>query len=176
QTYGAARLVLTDAAQQGIFTYRDTGNVVRTVNLYALAAARNPTLPVDVRPYPITPDPKVAGGLALIRQAVQRSTLRSRTETNNDYNRLDLNFQDPGQNLRRFPTARLDFNLTANHHLEFIHNYQHYFSDPDGVNGQLNQYPGSGIVVGHPGVTGSIYRNAFSFVMAERWTINSRLV
>ena len=71
---------------------------------------------------------------------------------------------------------RLDYNISSKHHLEFIHNYQHYFSDPDAVNGQLNTYPGPGIVVGHPGVTGSIHRNTFSFVAAHRWTINDRLV
>ena len=71
---------------------------------------------------------------------------------------------------------RLDFNLSNDHHLEFVHNYQHYFSDPDGVNGQLNQFPGSGIIVGSPGITGSIYRNSFTFAAAERWTISNRLV
>src|SRR5262249_52702932 len=98
-------------------------------------------------------------------------------ETNNDLNRLNLNFQDPGRNIRRFPTIRLDFNLTKNHHLEFIHNYQHYFSAPDGVNGILAAFPSTGSVLGNPaGDNGSIYRNAFTFVMAERWTISNNLV
>lgn len=108
--------------------------------------------------------------------ASKKGILQSRVGTQNDYTRLDLSFQDPGRNLRRFPTARLDFNLTKNHHLEFVHNFQHYFSIPDGVNGILSIYPGVGTHLGVPPTGGSIYRNAFSFVMAERWSITSRLV
>jgi hypothetical protein len=168
QTYDSpTRTVLTDSARNGIYTYRDAAGAIRNVNLYQIAAARG---------YPNTPDPTIANALGLVNAAAQKGILKSRIDTANDYNRLDLNFQDPGTNLRRFPTVRLDFNLTNNHHLEFIHNYQHYFSDPDGVNGQLNIYPGTGIVVGSPGITGSIYRNAFTFAMAERWTINTSLV
>jgi hypothetical protein len=173
QTYDSpTRTVLTDSARNGIFTYRDSAGAIRNVNLYAIAAAgsQNGTR------YPSTPDPTIAKLLGLVNTAAQKGILRSRVDTAQDYNRLDLNFQDPGTNLRRFPTVRLDFNLSKDHHLEFIHNYQHYFSDPDGVNGQLNVYPGTGIVVGSPGITGSIYRNSFTFAMAERWTINNSLV
>lgn len=172
QTYDSpARTVLTDSARNGIYTYRDSAGTVRNVNLYQIAATG-----AGGRTYTSTPDPTVANALALVNTAAQKGILRSRIDTDGDYNRLNLNFQDPGTNLRRFPTVRLDFNITKNHHLEFIHNYQHYFSDPDGVNGQLNVYPGTGIVVGSPGTTGSIYRNSFTFAMAERWTINNSLV
>jgi hypothetical protein len=176
QTYNGARTVLTDSALQGIFTYKDTAGNLRNVNLYSIAAARNATLPASIRPYATTPDPTIFEALGLVNEASKKGSLLSRIGTNNDYNRLDLTYQDPGRNIRRFPTVRLDFNLNKDHHLEFVHNYQHYFSDPDGVNGQINVYPGTGIVVGAPGVTGSIYRNAFSFVMAERWTITNRVV
>jgi hypothetical protein len=172
QTYDSpTRTVLTDNARAGIYTYKDSTGVIRNVNLYQIAAAG-----AGGRTYTNTPDPTIANLLGLVNAAAQKGVLKSRIDTQSDYNRLDLNFQDPGQNLRRFPTVRLDFNLSKNHHLEFIHNYQHYFSDPDGVNGQLNVYPGTGIVVGSPGVTGSIYRNSFTFAMAERWTISNTLV
>jgi len=161
------RTVLADSARNGNYSYRDSGGTVRTVNLYSIAAARN---------FPSTPDPTIAEALGLISQQSQQGVLNSRVAAFNDFNRMDLNFQDPGRNIRRFPTVRLDFNVTKDHHVEFVHNYQHYFSDPDAVNGQLNQYPGSGIVVGHPGVTGSIYRNNFTFALAERWTITSKLI
>ncbi|MEW6129452.1 MAG: TonB-dependent receptor [Acidobacteriota bacterium] len=176
QTYDAARTVLVDSARAGIYTYKDSTGAIRAINLYQLAAAKNPTLPASVRQYATTPDPTIASALGLINEAAQKGVLKSRIDTANDYNRMDLTFQDPGQNLRRFPTVRLDFNLTDKHHLEFVHNYQHYFSDPDGVNGQLNQYPGTGIALGTPGITGSIYRNNFTFVAAERWTISNNLV
>ncbi|MEW6211409.1 MAG: TonB-dependent receptor [Acidobacteriota bacterium] len=165
------RTVLTDNARQGIFAYRDSSGNIRNVNLFQIAARG-----AGGRTYPNTPDPKIAEALGLIAGHAQGGVLQSRVGAFNDYNRLDLTFQDPGKNIRRFPTVRLDFNITKDHHLEFVHNYQHYFSDPDAVNGQINQYPSSGIVVGHPGVTGSIYRNNFTFAMAERWTITSKLV
>ncbi|MBI4472164.1 MAG: TonB-dependent receptor, partial [Acidobacteria bacterium] len=168
QTYGASRTILTDAARQGIFTYRDTvTGEIRQVNLYQIAAARG---------FPSTPDPQIARGLSLINDAVRNYPLQSRESTNNDYNRGNLNFQDPGRNLRRFPTIRLDFNITNRHSVELVHNYQHYFSLPDGVNNILSIYPGMGTHVGSPEVMGgSIYRNAFTFALAERWTISNRV-
>jgi carboxypeptidase family protein len=172
QTYDSpTRTVPTESALQGIFTYKDTAGAVRQVNLYQLASRG-----AGGRTYPSTPDPILLNALGLIRDAASKGILRDRSATLNDFNRLDLNFQDPGRNIRRFPTMRLDFNITNNHHVEFVHNYQHYFSNPDGVNGQLNVYPGAGIVVGSPGTTGSIYRNNFTFAMAERWTITDRVV
>ena len=173
QTYGAARTVLTDDARQGIFTYRRSdNNAIQRVNLYDIARTG-----AGGQTYTDTPDPITARAYALVSDASKNGALRSRTETNNDYNRLNLNFQDPGRNIRRFPTVRLDFNLTTEHHLEFIHNFQHYFSAPDGVNGILAAFPGTGSVLGNPaGDNGSIYRNAFTFAMAERWTVRSNLV
>lgn len=161
-------LVLTPEARAGIFTYRDSTGSLQKIDLYAIAAAHG---------FPNTPDPTIARGLELIQQAVQSGgALRSRAATANDFNRLDYQFQDPGVNTRHFPTARLDLNITKNQQFHFVHNYQIYFSDPDAVNGQLSVYPGTGIVVGKPGVTGSVKRDSFSFVGAHRWTLSSRVV
>ena len=173
QAYGSLSAVgnifiLTPEARQGLFTYKDSGGTVRTINLLSLAASKG---------FPGTIDPKIGGGLDIINGAVHTAgALKSRIASANDYNRLDYQFQDPGSNIRRFPTARFDWNITKNQHLEFIHNYQFYYSTPDAVNGQNSVAPGQGIVIGTPGVTGSIYRDSFSYVMAHRWTINSRLV
>jgi hypothetical protein len=178
QTYPAARTVLTDRARTGIFTYKDSAGVVRDINLFTIAGARNPTLPGSVRRYPTTPDPIL---INLLNQYAAGTTLggtlKSRIVSSNDYNRLDFNFQAPGSNIRRFPTARFDWNVTQSHHLEFSYHYQQYFSDPDGVNGQLPVVPGEGIVLGAESkTTGSILRNAFSFAGALRSTLTPRLV
>jgi hypothetical protein len=168
-------LVLTPDARKGLFTYPDTTGALRQVDLLPFIASKCPA----GTPCPTSIDPRVAAGLNLVDGYVHSAgslTSRIATQSPGDYNRLDYNFQDPGQNIRWFPTVRFDYNLNAKHHLEFIHNYQHYFSNPDGVNGQLDVYPGSGIVVGSPGTTGSIHRNSFSFVGAHRWTINDRLI
>jgi hypothetical protein len=176
QAYGSLdaagnNLVLTPNAINGLYTYKDASGTVRSVNLYDIAAKG-----AGGKTYTNTPDPTILAGLRLIDQSTKSAGALVSRVNQGDYNRLDYQFQDPGKNIRWFPTARLDYNLSSKHHLEFIHNYQHYFSDPDGVNGQINVYPGSGVVVGHPGVTGSIHRNSFSFVGAHRWTINDRLV
>jgi hypothetical protein len=171
QTFGVSRTVLTDAARQGIFRYRDTTGAIRDVNLYQLARTG-----AGGRTYTDTPDPQTASALNLINTAAQKGVLRDRISTNDDYNRLNLTFVDPARNIRRFPTIRLDYNVTEAHHLEFVHNYQHYFSTPDGVNSIFSIYPGAGSVLGGDGSTGSIYRNAFTFALAERWTIKSNLI
>jgi hypothetical protein len=178
QTYNAARTVLTDRARQGFYTYRDTGGTVREINLFALAAARNATLPGTIRPFPTTPDPTVAGLLNDFAAGVALGgTARSRIANANDFNRFDYNFQTPGSNIRRFPTTRFDWNITPNHQLEFVHHYQQYVSDPDAVNGQLPVVPGAGIVLGSADpITGSIIRNVFSGAIALRSTLSNSLV
>ncbi|HEY8459142.1 MAG TPA: hypothetical protein VIM99_02110, partial [Blastocatellia bacterium] len=170
QTFGVSRTVLTDKARQGIFTYRDSTGAIIERNLYDLAAVG-----AGGRTYPSTPDPMTANALNLIANTYSKGALRDRIETNNDYNRLNLTFTDPARNIRRFPTVRLDFNVTDAHHVEFVHNYQHYFSTPDGVNSIFSIYPGAGSVLGGDGSTGSIYRNSFTFALAERWTIKNTL-
>jgi len=177
QTYPAARTIVTDKARTGIFTYRDSTGVTREINLFSLAAARNPTLPSSVRPYPTTIDPTVNNLLTAFSTGAKGGTLKSRVGSANDFNRLDLNFQAPGTNIRRFPTARFDWDVTKKHHLEFTYHYQQYFSDPDAVNGQLPVVPGAGIVLGaESNATGSIIRNAFSFAGALRSTLTNNLV
>jgi hypothetical protein len=177
QTYPAARTIVTDKARSGIFTYRDSTGVTREINLFSIAAAKNPTLPVSVRPYATTIDPIVSNLLGAFSSGAAGGTLKSRVGSANDFNRLDLNFQAPGTNIRRFPTARFDWDLTKKHHLEFTYHYQQYFSDPDAVNGQLPVVPGAGIVLGaESNATGSIIRNAFSFAGALRSTLTNNLV
>ena len=178
QTYPSSRTLLTDNAINGVYTYRDMTGTLKQVDLYALAAARNPGLPANVRPYPTTPDPTVSSLLGLFRQGASKGgVIRSRIATANDYNRLDYNFQSPGKNTRRFPTVRFDWNVNKNNQVEFVYHYQYYFSDPDGVNGQLPVVPGEGIVLGAPDkATGSIRRIAYSGAIAWRSTITPTLV
>lgn len=188
QAYGSLSavgniLILTPEARQGIFRYKNSAGVLQTVNLLTLAGSKDCDLvAAGVQPCPSTIDPKVASALATIEAATLRAgALRSRSLStlaaqSQDFNRNDYQFQDPGTNIRRFPTARFDWNITKNQHFEFIHNYQHYFADPDAVNGQNSVVPGEGIVIGTPGLTGSIYRNNFTYAAAHRWTISSRLI
>src|SRR5262245_4807423 len=171
QTFGVSRTVLTDAARQGIFRYRDSTGAIRDINLYQLAATG-----AGGRTYASTPDPMTVNAINLINTSTQKGILQDRISTNDDYNRLNLTFVDPARNIRRFPTVRLDFNITEAHHVELVHNFQHYFSQPDGVNSIFSIYSGVGSVLGGDGSTGSIYRTTFTLAMAERWTIKSNLI
>ena len=133
--------VLTPEAVSGIFRYRDTTGAVRSVNLYQLAAANG---------FVSTPDPIIAKTLSQIAGLTDGvAGLKSRIATNTDYNRNNLDFQSKGGNYRRFPTTRLDYNLTEKHHLEFVYNYQTNIRRPDGVNiGTASPvFPGTGNVL-----------------------------
>ena len=178
QTYRSlTETVLTPDAMNGVFTYKDTQTgQLRQVNLYNLAAAKNPTLPGNVRPYATTADPTIASILQQINSAINsgNGTITGRVATNGDYNRSSFNFQSPGKNDRRFETTRLDFNLTPKHHLEFVENFNYYNSNPDGVNNILPIFPGSGTVLGHP-ESGGIWRENSSLVAAVRSTLTSHL-
>jgi hypothetical protein len=179
QTYPASRTLLTDKARQGIYTYRDSGGAVREIDLFQLANTANTTpnfLPAHVRPYVTTVDPTIASIIdAFNAGAAKSGTIRERVSRANDFNRLDFDFQTPGENVRRFPTLRLDWNLTEKQHLEFVYNYQYYNSNPDAVNGQLPVVPGTGVVLGQE-PTGSILRGVFSGAIALRSELSGNLV
>ncbi|MBS1825506.1 MAG: carboxypeptidase regulatory-like domain-containing protein [Acidobacteria bacterium] len=151
QTYNAGPVtVMTDTARQGVFTYRDSTGLVRNVNLFQIAAAKNPTLPSTVRPYPTAADPVLMRSFDLISRLTTAGagSLQSRIPTNNDYNRNDFRFQTPARNTRHFPTMRLDYDINQKHHLEFTTHYQSFVSIPDGVNSIVPFLPGTGTVLG----------------------------
>jgi len=168
QTYASPnQTVLTPEARQGLFRYGVSGGQARSVNLYQLAAARN---------FPATPDPVLAGTLSRIAELATSATgsLRSRIDTNDDYNRNTFNFQTRGKNNRDFPTVRLDWNATSRHQVEFVYNYQENLRLPDGLNTAIPILPGTGIVLGSE-VIGNQKGIAFSAVWAVRSALTTRL-
>jgi hypothetical protein len=169
--------VPTADAVNGIFKYQDTATrQIRTVNLYQLAAARNQTLPATVRQFPTTGDPRVLESLQqyLSLATPQTGSLVDRITTNTDYNRNNFVFSTPGQNKRRFITTRLDYNFTAKHQFNVVHNWQKYFANPDGVNGIYPFLPGTGTVLG-AAQSGGTRRISFGMVGALRSTLSPSL-
>ena len=137
---------LTSSATNGIFTYKDGSGVVRTVNLYTLAAGAG---------YPSAPNPTIGKALSLIQQLTgSGGTLANRITTNNDYNRNNFAFPNKATNNRKFETTRIDYNLTDKHHLSGVWNYQVNSRAPDGLNGTLAILPGTGSVLGTPDLQG----------------------
>jgi len=144
---------LTPTAASGVFTYNAAG-AVKTVNLFSLAAAENPALPAGTRPFPTSPDPTLAKTYALINQLTAGGTLVSRIATNNDYNRYNFSSNAPAVNNRKFQTARIDYNLTEKHHINFVWNYQVNDRTPDGLNLEYRILPGTGTQLGSPDLEG----------------------
>ena len=125
------RTLLTQNAMDGIFSYLPGGGgAVRTVNLLNLAAANG---------LPSTIDPTIGPLLKSIRETVSKGGLQP---VNDQPNTERLTFINPGGQDRRFPTVRLDFNLTKNHHLENIWNYQQFLNGVDFLNNADPAFPG----------------------------------
>jgi hypothetical protein len=159
--------VLTPSAIQGIFTYSG-GGTVHNVNLFQLAAANG---------FTSTPDPIIGKMLSQIDGLVEgQAGLKSRIASNADYNTNNLDFQSKGGNYRRFPTVRMDYNLTQKHHIEFVYDYQTNIRRPDGVNVTTASpvFPGTGNVLNgtEPGNQGGI---VFQAVTALRSTLTPHL-
>ena len=154
------RTILTPGAQSGFYTYDVTlpggGTERRSINMLALAGANGQTA---------TADPTVAGLLTTIRQS---TTSTGSIEALTDPNLQRFSFINSGSQVRRFPTLRLDFNLTSKHHLENTWNYQQFGGTTDFLNNVDPAFPG------FPN-QGSQVSNRFSNVTALRSTLSSTL-
>ncbi|HKE24329.1 MAG TPA: TonB-dependent receptor [Bryobacteraceae bacterium] len=142
------------SAAAGNFTY-NAGGSVKTVNLFTLAAQANPSLPAGVRAFPTAPDPILAKTFSLINQLTESGgTIISRAITNNDYNRYNFATNAKAVNNRKFQTARIDYNVNDNNHINFVWNYQTNDRTPDGLNLEYAILPGTGTQLGSPALEG----------------------
>ncbi len=126
------RYVLTTDAQAGNFTYNATDGTVRTLNLFALAASKGQTS---------TADPTIAKLLADIRTAAA-------SDSGGAYSSLGVpnveawNYSPSATQKRKFPTVRVDYNLTNSHRLGFSYRYNDFNSTPDFLNSAESRFPG----------------------------------
>jgi hypothetical protein len=134
-----------------------TAGRICSTNVYALAQRAGLAF--------TTPDPTVGALLTSIRSSVNGAALRE----SGDPNIQQVSFINPGGTTRKFPTVRFDFNLTKNHHLENIWNYQKFDNTVDFLNSVDPAFPG---FPNH----GAQTSNRFSNSTAWRWTINQNLV
>jgi hypothetical protein len=127
------RTILTQPAQQGIFRY-NTAQGVREVNLLQLAAASGQTA---------TADPITSKLLADIRAATGTTgTVRDLT----DPLFQEYVFEVPVTSLNRYPTLRLDYQLTERHRLTYSMNFQYFGGGPDTTNTREAFFPGFPVV------------------------------
>ncbi|HEV8132583.1 MAG TPA: TonB-dependent receptor [Acidobacteriota bacterium] len=148
------RTILAPASEKGVFVY--TGGPAGGVDLLALAAKNG---------FTSTLDPITSKILSDIRASTSQGTIAPLT----DPLLQRFTFTNQGGQLRRFPTLRIDWELTSKHHIENIYNYNEFASKMDFLNGADPAYPGSPIF-------GSQSSNRFSNVTAWRWTVTPTIV
>ena len=123
------RVVLHPRAEQGIFRYR-SGSDIREVNLLTLAGQNG---------FVSTIDPTIGRVLGDIRSAV---TSNGALIDLTDPIQQQFTYQYDTQNTTRYPTGRLDFNLTSKHRLSGSFNYTDLLSTPDTTNNREPNFPG----------------------------------
>jgi hypothetical protein len=126
-TISASRTILTPDAQRGIFTYG-----AGTVNLFDLAAKNNQLTTVD---------PLIASILNDINAAAKCDKCVVNA-ISGDAVRQALNYQFPQTGQTKFPTLRLDYNVTSKQRVSASITQNHLISDPDTLNGYEPAFPG----------------------------------
>lgn len=116
------RTVLSPAAQAGSYCYG--ASCVNVLGLGAPASAQDPT---------------IAKLLADINSATHSTGTITAT---GDPNILNYNFNIPVTSLRRYPTGRVDYNVTNNERISTAINYQYFTDNPDTLNQHEPAFPG----------------------------------
>jgi len=148
---------MTPEAQSGIYRYLTSNGVVQTVNLYDLARANGQTA---------TPDATIAKLLSDIAASAGQGVVEPLQD---NYNAQRLRFQQPAPGLTRYPTARLDYNLSPAHRLNGSWSFNDLVSRPDTTNTRQSFFPG------FP-VNSSQISDRYVFQTSLRSTLSSNLV
>lgn len=134
------RTIFAPTVLSGNFTYIPTGSSTPVVrNLFNLAAATDcdPDT-AGLQPCPSTIDPTIGGLL----NDIQASTSAGGVAATSDPNLMRFSFINSGGQTRRFPTVNLTWNVTKNHQLSNVWNYQQFSSVVDFLNGADPRFPG----------------------------------
>ena len=118
------RTLLNPAAQNGTFCY--TGNCVNVLQVAAGAGQL------------ATVDPTIGKLLTDIRQ----STTTTGSVSTQDVNLDTFRYNVPVESMRRFPTARVDYNVSNAHRLSSSWNYNWFTDTPDTLNNHEAFWPG----------------------------------
>ncbi len=182
------RTILSPSAQAGIYrffasavpggltpatTCAPTGQTgsnafLCSTNVFTLVAATGTDcdhITAGNQPCLTTPDPTVTALLGQIRGAVSGFQITPQANPNVE----QVSFVNTGGQKRYFPTVRFDFNLTKNHHLENIWNYQYFTGLVDFLNNVDPAFPG----FPNQGFQGS---NRWSNTTGWRWNIKPNIV
>ena len=151
--------LLKPEAINGVFRYR-AGNEERTVDLLDLARRNG---------LPSTPDSVIQN---LYKQVDATRSMGGITPY--DLFRDTINWNNSAKALRRFPTGRLDWNVTDKLQWEAVWNYSYWYGYPDTLNSRDPTYPGF-TKLGTYSVNGGQYGNRFSVTTAARYMVTPRM-
>ena len=143
------RTVLSPAAQGGNYCYGAT-----CVNVLGLGAPSS------------KPDPLIAKLLGDINSATNST---GSLTGSGDPNILNYNFNIPVTSTRRYPTGKIDYNVTNGERISSSINYQYFYDFPDTLNQHEEAFPG------FP-VTASQTSKRMAFSNSLRSTINKNMV
>jgi hypothetical protein len=126
-TNGSTRTILSENAQQGLFQYG-----AGAVNVLTVAAANNQLATID---------PTISKLLAEIRSTTTCGTCTLNAIAG-DLTQQSLFWQQPTKGQTKYPTLRLDYNITAKHRVSASITQNHLISDPDTTNSAQMVFPG----------------------------------
>lgn len=129
------RTIFHPRAEQGFFRYT-SGGVTREVNLLALSTANGQLASTD---------PTVGSLVSAIRSAVQ--TTGSVTDNTNPLTQ-QYRYNVQTDTLNRYPTFRVDYNVTNNHRASVAWNYNRFNTFPDTLNSREARFPGFPVAAG----------------------------
>jgi hypothetical protein len=174
-TKSYTRTIMNQDAMNGLFSYCPTGttsaacatdsSLLKKVNVYTLAQQGG---------FTSTPDPILLKTYQDMYATIGGGSVIPRGVSNSDFSRVDLNYQPNGDQTRHFFTSKLDFNITNNHHLSVVYNYDKYASVPDFLNNVVAAFPGTGVVLGSKTNTGQ-FSNRFAGTVSLRSQFGSRV-
>ena len=129
------RTIFDPRAELGFYRYTGASGT-QEVDLLALATANGQLA---------TMDPTVANLLSLIRKATGTT---GSVSDNTDPLTQAYRYNVPVQSVRRFPTFRIDYNVTASHRLSTAWNYNWFNDFPDTLNSREARFPGFPVEAG----------------------------
>jgi hypothetical protein len=155
--FGASNMVLTPAAQSGVFTYTGTDGVTRTVNVLNVAHNFNSALPGTI-------NSTIGAELTAINSSLGAGHLSAYPDPNFE----TLGWLQPSPTTFYYPTFRIDYNATEKLRLHVAYN------ETKEVQPAVAQafFPGSGFANGIAGNK----NNNYTASLGVDWTLSPTLV
>jgi len=152
--------------ENGIYTYLDTNNTLRSVDLFAQAKKANSALNLNL---PTSVYSVIQSDLQNIDAGISKYAHSPKASTGGDtYNLSQANFSYPNSNTEYYPTVRFDYNASDALRLNLSLNY----TKTDLPNAGQPPYPGPG----YDAEKSSYTQTNYTAALGADWTISPTLV